>query len=351
MIKGRNKLQVGETIWRGTVSTVRADCKFVRTALLLAISTLQFAVFGQDAPFLKVEKINDNYAVGYKSFDEVFDAYSELWIISAYDTTAIDGIEANACNIESVSPNGEYAVFATSTVRWDYYSESDSALYHKWRAILVKLSTAEVMKHCPFDCGDTWNESNQWLDGTEVIFDETDVQYATNFSKIVANCSGDLNKDGILDEVIVTQDTTHKAAPYQLEIYFGNALGDLELISKSVETISEQFPNGSFTPRYGFSSVSILKGVLHIEIQLLRGYIVHKFRYQNDQFELIGYTRRESNGQGELNFTDFNLTTGQRMVEIEYYDSDKPKKVTKTTVWVRPLPNLNTFVPYGHDWD
>lgn len=301
--------------------------------------------------FLKIEKINENYAVGYKAYDEVFDAYSEMWILSANDTTAIDGIEANSCSIESVSPNGAYAVFSTSTVRWDYYSEADSALYHKWRAILVDLSTAEVKKHCPFDCGDHWNESNQWLDDDEVVFDETDVQWATNFSKIVAECSGDLNKDGIPDQVVVTQDTTHIQAPYQLEIYLRNALGELELISKTIETIPEQYPNGSFTPNYGFSSVSIVNGVLLIEIGLLRGKIVYKFRHQNDQFELIGYTRHQSNGLGELIFTDFNLSTGQHVEEIEYYDSDNPKKVKNRTVWIRPLPNLNTFQPYGNDWD
>ncbi|MFT6923956.1 MAG: hypothetical protein ACJA1C_002976 [Crocinitomicaceae bacterium] len=122
--------------------------------------------------FLKIEEINERYSVGYKSYDEEFDAYSEMWIISVDDTLWVEGgIEANSCGIESVSPNGEYAVFSTVSVRWDNSSDIDSMLYHKWNAVLVDLSTAEVLKHCPSDCGTEWNNHNQWLNDNEVIFD------------------------------------------------------------------------------------------------------------------------------------------------------------------------------------
>jgi hypothetical protein len=121
--------------------------------------------------FLKIEKINERYSVGYKSYDEEFDAYSGMWVISADDTLWIEGIEANSCGVQSVSPNGEFAVFSTVHVRWDYYPEGDSMLYHKSHAALVELSTAEILKHCPPDCGTEWNEHNQWLNDGEVIFD------------------------------------------------------------------------------------------------------------------------------------------------------------------------------------
>ena len=41
-----------------------------------------------------------------------------------------------------------------------------------------------------------------------------------NFTKIISSVTGDLNEDGILDQVVVKEDTSAIADPYQLEIYF-----------------------------------------------------------------------------------------------------------------------------------
>jgi len=152
-----------------------------KSILIIIVLLLQFGSKGQNSepPFLKIETINEKYAVGYKSYDAEFDAYSEMWILSSSDTVFIDGVEANSCGIESLSPNGEYAVFSTTRVRWDRYSDQDSMLYFKWSSILIELATVEVLKHCPFDCGISWNDLNQWVNESEIIFDaDSHVKYA-----------------------------------------------------------------------------------------------------------------------------------------------------------------------------
>jgi hypothetical protein len=305
----------------------------------------------QQNEFLKIEVINDEYSVGYMSHDEEFEGYGEPWILSNGHAVQIDGISANLCSLWNVSPNGKYAVFETLSMGWVYKSENDSILHDRWSAALVDLSKAKVVQYCQMDCGDIWNENNQWVNGSKVIFDGTDYSGETEFNNLISSCAGDLNKDGVMDSVVVTQDTAHEIGPYQLEIYFANSNGEMTLMSKTIETIPAQYPNTreGLRPMYGFSSISIVNGVLLIEIELLRGHFVHKFRYQDGEFELIGYTRHESDGYGKMHFTDFNLMTGARVVEIEYYSTDEPKEVKHTTKWINPLPNLKTFTPFGNE--
>jgi len=317
------------------------------------ISSIGLGAFAQDesSPFVKVERISDTCSIGFKSHNEEFDGYGEPWILSESDTVAIEGITANACNVWSVSPNGRYAFFETLSIGWVFQSDSDSILHDKWSGALVDLATAEVKQYCTSDCGDSWNENNQWLNGSRIVFDGTDFTGATHFNKLISTCMGDLNKDGFMDSVVVKQDTVHPIGPYQLEIYFAHSSGESTLMSKTIETIPAAYPNGrsGLRPMYGFSSISIVNGVLLIEVALLRGSDVHKFRYQNDEFELIGYTRHESDGFGKMYFIDYNLSTGKRVVEIEYYNSDEPKEVSSKMEWIRPLPNLKTFTPFGNE--
>ncbi len=42
-----------------------------------------------------------------------------------------------------------------------------------------------------------------------------------HYTKIISSVTGDLNKDGILDQVVVKEDTMAFTDPYQLEVYFG----------------------------------------------------------------------------------------------------------------------------------
>lgn len=171
-----------------------------------------------------------------------------------------------------------------------------------------------------------------------------------NFNVVVSVAIGDLNKDLLPDSIVVTQDTTADTSPYRLEIYFAKKEGGYQLNIQTDKAINEQFPNGKngYRDGHGFSKVSIKGGVIDLHRQLIRGYFIHKFRYQNGNFELIGYSYRTMDPLG-LSFADFNLSTGVYLETVEYDDPEQKRTKNRKIIKVRPLPKLQDFVPYSND--
>lgn len=168
-----------------------------------------------------------------------------------------------------------------------------------------------------------------------------------NFNHEVTNVTGDLNKDNLVDKVVVVQDTLNGKAPYKLQIFFKQDNGNYKLVSSSTKIIEPEFPGGrvGFKDGHEFSGVTIKNGVVSIQHQLLRGHFEHKFRYQNGCFELIGFSHVASDGIGVIYTTDFNLVTGVRIEKAERYDTDKVLSNKKIKLLIRPLPGLEDFVP------
>jgi hypothetical protein len=172
--------------------------------------------------------------------------------------------------------------------------------------------------------------------------------FAQNFTHLVAQAKGDLNKDGLADLAEVKQDTLADTAPYRLQIFFAQPGGKLKLITSSTQIIAPQFPNGKdgYRTGEGFDSIVIKNNVITIKNQLLRGNFNHKFRYQNGYFELIGFNMIYSDGLGTMTYTDFNLSTGVRLYKEERYDTGKILINKKEKKLIRPLPKLENFVPF-----
>jgi len=158
---------------------------------------------------------------------------------------------------------------------------------------------------------------------------------------------GDLNKDSLIDKVVITQDTLNENAPYRLQVFFKERNGNSKLIVSSTKIIEPQYPDGrdAYRTGNGFSNVTIKNGVLSVNFQLLRGYYEHKFRFQNKNFELIGFSMVYSDGNSEMTTTDFNLSTGTRIETTERYDTGKVLSKTKKKILIRPLPKLQDVVP------
>ena len=169
-----------------------------------------------------------------------------------------------------------------------------------------------------------------------------------NFNFTVTKVAGDLNKDNLIDKVVVLQDTMNDKAPYKLQIFFNQGNGSYKLISSSTKIIEPAFPDGKagFKDGHEFSGITINNGVVIINNELLRGHYEHKFRYQNGYFELIGFSHVSSGGIGVMYTTDFNLATGERIEKEERYDIDKVLKNKKTKIIIRPLPRLDNFKPF-----
>ncbi|RZL47701.1 MAG: hypothetical protein EOP00_11225 [Pedobacter sp.] len=171
------------------------------------------------------------------------------------------------------------------------------------------------------------------------------------FTHMVMQVKGDLNKDGLADLAIVKQDTLADTSPYRLQVFFAKPNGEYKLIVSSTKIIDAEYPSGKGYARSdaGFDKIAIKNNVLTIINQLTRGSFSHKFRYQNGNFELIGFTQTYSDGQGTLTYEDFNLSTGIRIYKAERYDTGDVITNKKTKKLIRPLPKLQDFVPFENE--
>jgi hypothetical protein len=172
------------------------------------------------------------------------------------------------------------------------------------------------------------------------------------FTFEVTKVVGDLNKDNLEDKVIVTQDTINETAPYKLQLFFAQPNGGFKLMATSTKIIAPQYPDGrdGYRTGDGFMDVSITKGVLSVNFGLLRGHFEHKFRYQNGNFELIGFSYVASDGHGTMSSIDFNLSTGIRIEKTEAYgEDDFPPTYTKKKILIRPLPKIQDVEPFENE--
>ena len=172
------------------------------------------------------------------------------------------------------------------------------------------------------------------------------------FDHKIIEVTGDLNKDNIPDKAIVTQDTLNENAPYRLQIFFKETNGNFKLIATTIKAIAPEYPNGRDGYReVGFSDITIKKGVLSVNIELTRGHFTHKYRFQNGNFELIGFSQVYSDGHGIMTTIDYNLSTGIRIEKSERYDTDKVLTNTKKKILIRPLPKLKDLTPMENELD
>lgn len=195
---------------------------------------------------------------------------------------------------------------------------------------------------------------NQWV-LTSIVRSETEheelIAYNDDsFNDVISRVEGDLNKDGIIDLAIVKQDTLHEKAPYKLEVFFGQENGDLKLIVSTTKAIQPQFPNGREHHMWGngFGGLSIHNGVLWIETGFIRGHMEHKFRYQNNSFELIGYSYVNADF-GTIKIVDYNLSTGKRIEKEGEISSDEYTITVDKIIKLNPLPKLDEFEQYAND--
>lgn len=181
-------------------------------------------------------------------------------------------------------------------------------------------------------------------------FAQTDTS-KLNFDHKIREVQGDLNKDGLIDEAAVTQDTLNENSPCRLQIFFKEPSGQSKLIATSTKIIQPQFPDGKNGYKTGndFSDISIKNGILSVNFELLRGHFEHKFRFQNGNFELIGFSEVYSDGRGVITTTDFNLSTGIRIEKSERYDIDKVLSYEKKKILIRPLPKLQDIAPIENE--
>jgi hypothetical protein len=170
--------------------------------------------------------------------------------------------------------------------------------------------------------------------------------------------TGDLNKDGIADLVVVaTPDfkentkTRDDGFVYNfnqplLAVYFGTAEGKLQLWRQYDQVVPAR------PDEYVSIDASLTiteKGVLRIALETFSSMggwgsenCNFSYRYQDGDFYLIGKeSRNMSRNTGEMETTSENYLTWRRQVVKEnVFDDDKPKKEKWTKLPKKPLEKL-----------
>lgn len=149
---------------------------------------------------------------------------------------------------------------------------------------------------------------------------------------IVDTVSGDLDKDGIPELVVVynTQEINEDyddGVPRALIIY-KKQNNQWTVWKKSSQALMDSRDGGMMGDPFG--SIEIKNGVLSIEQNGGSGwkwFHNNKYRFQNGEFYLIGYTSIQGKDCEEWEELDFNLSTGQFNIKKEYQDceGDKPE--------------------------
>ncbi|TCC94668.1 hypothetical protein [Pedobacter hiemivivus] len=169
-----------------------------------------------------------------------------------------------------------------------------------------------------------------------------------NFTVLVREAEGDLNRDGIIDKVIVMMDTIDATVPLRIQISFSQPNSTSKLILSSTRIIEAQYPahkkgehNGNQIPNF-----YIENGNLEMVSDIKNGQSEHKFKFQHGNFELIYFSKVIWDGKNTTTETAFNLITGKRTEKVQSLGSDKIVRSSKNKVLLRPLPKLQNFATF-----
>ena len=166
------------------------------------------------------------------------------------------------------------------------------------------------------------------------------------FSKLVKKIDGDLNKDNISDVVKVFKDP--KKGDFKASIFFGTQDGKYTLINDNTTLLSVS--DGTISDE-NFPLIEIKKGILILNYELLRGQSNYKFRFQNSNFEMIGYDSTSSDGNGYMEKMDINLSTKIKITTLERYDVENSKpEIKKEKITIASLPKFQTFNPVKFEY-
>ncbi|CAN5380542.1 hypothetical protein BH11BAC3_BH11BAC3_02210 [soil metagenome] len=150
--------------------------------------------------------------------------------------------------------------------------------------------------------------------------------------QIIAEKTGDLDRDGIKEKVIVynTPDTTEDGIVRELCIFKINN-SQWKLWKKTKNAILKSQEGGMMGDP--FEGIEIVDGVLIISVSggsSWKWSHQDKYRYQNNEFRLIGYTSHSGKICEYWEDVDFNLVTGKLIVKKEFEDCDKNQEIYKT---------------------
>lgn len=185
----------------------------------------------------------------------------------------------------------------------------------------------------------------------------TDVENepSTDGLKQMATVTGDLDKDKIPEKVVVfdTKRESESDMGTEREIHiYKKTNGDWKLWHQSIGAVLPSENGGMMGDP--FESLSIEKGsivIKHFGGSREKWSYTHRFRYQNNTWELIGVTVNNGSPCDYWEDFDYNLSTGKYIYtkETEDCEGEKSKTIDKKTKEAQHklarLPKMDNFEP------
>ncbi len=206
-----------------------------------------------------------------------------------------------------------------------------------------------LFTHCKKTTQNEAIENTSEIESTENV-ETIDTSQALQL-EMLAETLGDLDNDGIEEKVVVYNTDRSSKNGIEREIHFFKKEGSSwKLWKKSNEGILESQMGGvSGDPfRNVVIDNQILK-VFHSGGSRSKWETENKYRFQNQNFELIGYTQLVETPCSNKLLIDYNLSTGNAVLQKTLLECNDALKLTskkkvidkKVTHKISPLPNLH----------
>ncbi|WP_040416034.1 hypothetical protein [Cyclobacterium qasimii] len=155
-----------------------------------------------------------------------------------------------------------------------------------------------------------------------------------NGYELIAEDIGDLDKDQICEKVLVfeTSEPSEYGNVREIQVLkYSN--GKWQVWKKSSNAILKSQEGGVMGDP--FEEIAIENGILTISFSggsSWKWFYKDKYRFQNEEFELIGHTSIYGRNCDYWASFDFNISTGKIIYEKEYEDCEKDQEIYKTEV-------------------
>lgn len=134
-------------------------------------------------------------------------------------------------------------------------------------------------------------------------------QETSSFNNLILTRVGHLNKDKVLDSIVVKQDTVNRFRPYRLEIYLSKKkVGKILSVSTDKAISPEYFQDkNALQKEKSFSDIEIRNHVLTIKHDYENEHREHSFQLRGNKFKLIEYYSIKTNNDGKIYFETINF--------------------------------------------
>jgi hypothetical protein len=159
---------------------------------------------------------------------------------------------------------------------------------------------------------------------------------------VLDSSTGDLNKDNYLDLVAILKHKDSTNSERLVVIFlFDSEKNDLIKSSLSYKLILPPREHIDFD---GYDNIKIKNGTLIVSQSLTIGWIKTIFRFQEEQWSLIGFNGSIPDYEYFYDI-DYNLNTGNLYVDKTKIGTDTIAEIISDNITIRPLPNFENYEP------